>query len=466
MKNRAPPSTSGRRPRLRKGLRLAGRALLVAVLVYAVAGFVSLRLSRSPYVLEEPPRLAVPAQAAAADAGGLLPGVEVLGAVSVHTGRSHDAVGTLADVAAAAERTGLDFVLLGDHPDPWMDAGPASLAPVREDGVLLVSGVELVIQDVGRVLITDLDTLPRRWDGDVESLLSRARADDSFVSIVHPRSPRTRESWKAPRPLDMPTWEAFDVSEMARLRQSEKWVGYHVASLLAGWITGRGEGNLVRLDREGFSSPAILAYDSARALGPLSLTGGVNHHPKARWFGHLLPPYDPFFEAVVNHVLVERPLSADPVAAWMQVRHALARGRNFVTLGRAHAAAGFDVAGTRPGAAPVAMGGVASWSPGAELAVRMPRGPGGGLLLRVLRNGRELGWVRARAGQTLRWPCPRPGVYRVEVYRAGLSLGRWRWNLRPWILANPVEFTADGPAFQTKASTASEPAASSAGDAG
>jgi hypothetical protein len=347
-------------------------------------------------------------------------------------------VGSLDEVADAARRAGLDFVVLGDHPGDWTAAGPAALRPARLGGVLVVGGLELVIEEVGRVLVTGLDTLPRSWQGDVGSLLERVPDGGGFVSIVHPRSPRGRERWKVPGTESVHAWEVLDISEMARVRLADRWAGYHLGSFLSALLIGRAHESLLRLGREGVAAPGLLAYDSMRAAGPLTLTAGLNHHPKARALGRPFPAYGPFFRTMVNQVLVDSGPHDDPAREWTLVADALRRGRSFVSLGGARRAEGFDVAAAAPDGVRVEMGGVGPWSLGTTLRIDLPA-DAGPLLVRILREGVEEAWLSAPAASAVAWPAPGPGIYRVEVHRAGLRLGPFRWNRRAWLLANPIE---------------------------
>jgi hypothetical protein len=415
--------------------RLALRVGLAGVLLYGLAGFASVRLSRAPDLVPlaaletpdlDPPRVWT-----------------LSGVLSVHTERSHDARGTPAEVARAARSAGIDFVVLGDHPGDWASVGQGALDPGREFGVLLVGGVELVVNEVGRVLVTGLDSVPRSWEGSVGALLD-ASGPDGFVQVIHPRSPRLRERWKVEAPRGVHAWEALDVSEMARTRLGDRWAGYHLASFLGALVVRRGHESLLRLGREGFEVPGVLAFDTMRAFQPLTITAGVNHHPKTRVLGGPFPSYRPFFRTVVNHVLLEGPPGVEPGAAWTQVAGALRSGRSYVSLGAAGPAEGFRFGAHVGNGGWVEMGGVGPATPEAELHVELPDGVRGRLLVRLLRNGSETAWVEAGAGERLRWPVSGPGIFRVEVYRAGRRLGPWRWNLRPWLLSNPVELTPDG----------------------
>src|SRR5688572_24010415 len=62
----------------------------------------------------------------------------VRGAIHVHTNRS-DGSGTVDDVAAAAARAGLQFVVFSDHGD----ARRPAMAPVYRHGVLCIDAVEI-----------------------------------------------------------------------------------------------------------------------------------------------------------------------------------------------------------------------------------------------------------------------------------------------------------------------------------
>jgi len=417
---------------VRRLLRTSVRILLATSLVYFASAYLSARWSSDPDLL--PDEMVQRLERPAVDAR--LPHV-ARGVLSVHTGRSHDAVGTLDEVGEAAERADLDFVVLGDHVGEWtLDARAMDPRWIRD--ALIVPGLEMVLSDRGRVLVFGVDTLPRVWDAPLSQLGARVHPHDGFISVVHPRSPRASESWRAPDAVGVHAWESFDVSEMARSRLAEPWVGYHVASLLFGAPVGRLDEALVGFWRERSATPAILAYDSARTAGPMTLTGGLNHHPKTRIGGRPVPGYTPFFRTVVNHIRLEEPLSSDPSRARRQVATALRGGTLFVTLGFPERAHGFrfwvegdDGRVARPGARGSASGRT-------SLMVRVPDRAPGNVLIRFVRDGDETGWVAAGPGETVGTPAT-GGVWRVEVHHAGIRVPSGRLNLRPWILSNPIE---------------------------
>lgn len=417
------------------------RVAAVVVVVYAVIGFFSARLAPAPAewveVLAEgsdSPRAAsgVGVRGLDTDAPEVRRwleerGVELRGAVSVHSGRSHDAEGTFAEVAEAALGADLDFVILGDHPNDWLDV-PGALDPVVVDSTVLIPGQEMVIESKGRALVVglDADTLVRRWEGEVADLSARVAAVDGFISVVHPRSPRGRERWQVG--VDAPgvhAWESIDMSEVARLRLADRWAPYHIVSFLIGLATGTSHRPVLHLNRERASAPGLLAYDSARIRQPLTLTAALNHHPKARIAGRLVPSYAAFFRTFTNHVLVPEAPGSEPMRAREVVLDGIRSSRVYVSLGRASEATGFDFRRFDPTLPTIGL--------------RLPPDAPGAMAVRLLRDGEEVAWTRGLPGEVLAFDVPPGGLYRVEVYRAGIPLGPWRYGMSLWILSNPVD---------------------------
>ncbi len=394
----------------------------------------------------------------------VLPGLPFTarGALSVHSGRSHDAEGTFEEVAAPARATGLDFVILGDHPTAWIDE-PGVFDPRRVDDVHISRGAELVVSEAGRTLTVGLEGVPRMWTGTLPELRAAVESEGGWVSIVHPRSPRYRESWKIPSVVGAHTFEAFDISEMARLRLASIWGPYHLISFLTGMVADRSDEAVLRLWRERSRTPAMLAYDSLRATTRMSLTGGLNHHSKMRTPIGLFPPFGPMYRTVVNHLHLESPLSEDPWQAQREIAAALRDGRLYISLGWPEDAGGFVFAaegrgepegteGARdadatdaPRPSPPGLhppGSVLALSHEARLVAHLPAGGGASLLVELRRDGEIIDRREAGPGSTVRWNPERPGVYRVEVHRAGIDLGPLRLGRFPWLFSNPIEFTA------------------------
>ncbi len=427
----------GRRP-VRHFLARVATVAAVSYAAYNVAGFLTLQLrirSTTPGA-----KAVTPFPPAS--------GERVAGVFSVHSERSHDALGSLEAVAEAASSAGLGFVYLGDHPPDNRRPHLPSVTPDFMNGVLIVPGQELVANDVGRVLTMGLDTTFRGWTGGEASFAQLIRDRDASVFVVHGRSPKDSERWKSSSVSGIAGWEVLDMSETAKRRLREPWALYHVGTLTVGLLLGFGDRGLLHLTRDGFDIPSVAAFDSLRMRGPLTATAGLNHHPKMLVRGRLFPPYEPFFRTFVNHVLLDEPLPEEPELAEAAVAHAVRNGRVFISLGGASDPRGFRYEAIRDGRRVAHMGGRARFEEGVVLRAGWGGPPSGRIVYRIFRDGHEVALVR---GRELEWPVPAPGIYRVEVYRYGMRAASLFAGLQPWVFANPIELV--GPAGRREAVT-------------
>jgi hypothetical protein len=404
------------------------RLALAAAVLYLAAGYLAPRVD---WVSAEP--------AIEARAYGIPPitpaGVRAAGVLGVHTQRSHDAVGSESEVAQAARAADIDFVIITDH--RRQDA-PQELWGTQArylEGVLLVRGQEVSLGgEVGRVLAFGLDTALTHWEGELEAFGRLLEREEVIGIVAHSRSPRTRDSW---HPREMPGivgWEVFDLADIGRTRLADPWVVYHVLALVTSMPFGRLHESLLRLHREGFAQPAVAAYDSLYPWNRVTALGALDAHPKTRVSDRLLPGYEPFFKAVVNHIELAQPLPSDAMQAMNALGQGIAAGGAFISFGDTRLARNFVLQVTTPGRAATGIGRPVALETGQYLRAGFWGGPRERLLYRVVRDGEQRAWV---AGAELAWPLTEPGIYRVEVYRYGLRVGPLIWNLRPWIFANP-----------------------------
>ena len=454
--------------------RRAARWFLVAAGVYFAAVYAGARLDWVAMGAGSPRPTPPPA-----------PSTRMAGAIHVHTRRSHDAIGTEAELARAARAAGLDFVFLADHRDAGAPPAEWERTALWEEGVLLVRGQEIRVEGVGKVLVDRLDTAVVSWTGGMKSFLARVERDSAFTVVAHPRG-RPGDAWRPAGAAGMAAWEVFDFADVARRRLAGPSVAYHLVALVGGELTGRAEHNWLRLYRDGFRAPGVTAFDSLWAGGgqerpaaldraameelePAALdrpgptaVGGLDMHPRARLpGGRLFPGYASSLHTMINHVALDAPPGPDPVAAARALGAAIRRGDVFVSFGDAEGARGFRMAVVTPRdwAAPTPGAAASSEcvipAAGESAALAQAHAPPGGTIhmaaslrleagfatdpgriaYRVVRDGREVGWWR---GPGLSWAVDAPGAYRVELYRYSARAGRLVWNLRPWIFVNPV----------------------------
>ena len=148
------------------------RRIAAIAIVAAAAG--------ASYVVALPPRAPVPA--------GQNQSTLVTGAIHVHTIGS-DGTGTADEIAAAAARAGLDFIVLTDHGDGTRKPDPP---PIRS-GVLCIDSVEIV----HTAATWSHWVFPKR---PIRSAAKRDVVDDvirlgGFPIAAHPGSPKPELSW-------------------------------------------------------------------------------------------------------------------------------------------------------------------------------------------------------------------------------------------------------------------------------
>ncbi|HEX2310051.1 MAG TPA: PHP domain-containing protein, partial [Vicinamibacterales bacterium] len=114
----------------------------------------------------------------------------VRGSLHVHTNRS-DGTGTVDDVAEAARRAGLRFVILTDHGDGTRAPAP----PVYRAGVLVVDAVEISTTG-GHYVALGLGRSPYRLAGEPRDVVDDVTRLGGFGVVAHPDSPKEELRWR------------------------------------------------------------------------------------------------------------------------------------------------------------------------------------------------------------------------------------------------------------------------------
>jgi hypothetical protein len=403
---------------------------------YLLLGYLTTALHRIPVTPASPGADPLPAQTETV----------LTGVFSVHTERSHDAHGTREQVAEAARGAGLDFVVIGDHPPDDRRPGWRIWEPEFRDGILVVGGQELRAPEAGKILAMAMDTTYKRWERGYEAFRNLLVEEEATAFVVHGRGPRQSERWIHPTVEGVHGWEVLDISEFARHRLTGFWGPYHLLAFILGLPLGLGDEALLHLMREGFDTPTVAAYDSLRLRGPLAATAGLNHHSKMKLGPWLLPPYEPFFRTLRNHLLVETAPPSDPGQARDFLAGEAREGDLFISVGDEERAEVFRLSVMADRAAAAGMGEEIPFEAGLVLRAGFPQEGGAAssgqkLAYRVMRNGEEMTWV---VGPELIWDVSLPGFYRVEVYRYSGRVGTVFFRLRPWIFTNPVGLRGSG----------------------
>jgi hypothetical protein len=345
------------------------------------------------------------------------------GAYHVHSSRS-DGTGTLDEIAEAAARAGLQFVIITDHGDGTR----APQAPAYRAGVLCIDGVELSTAD-GHYVAVGLPQTPYPLRGAARAVIEDVHRLGGFGFVAHPLSAKGELQW---RDWDVP----FDGLEW--LNADSEWRDEFWGSLGAmlltypfrpvetlGALLDRPQEALTRWDRVTAERRvvAIAGADAHARLGYRQATDPYEDVVLARW-----PGYDVSFRAFVNHLILRQPLTGDASGDAETVLEALRDGQLFTSIDSLAALTAFEAKATS---------GDAAATPGAYLEVTGPvaieaaiAAPSG-TTLALFRNG-ELLYETVQPA--LRVDVGRdPGAYRIEA-RLPDSDSR----AMPWVVTNPI----------------------------
>lgn len=346
------------------------------------------------------------------------------GAYHVHSSRS-DGTGTLDDIAAAAARAGLQFVVLADHGDGTRAPQP----PQYRAGVLCIDGVE-ISTEFGHYVAIDLPTTPYPLAGHPREVIEDVRRFGGFGVAAHPGSPKPALRWT--------DWEApFDGLEW--LNADSEWRDELWASLGRGLLTyafrpvetlaallDRPRDILQQWERVTATRrvPGIAGADAHARLGFRQGVDPYQDRVLAR-----LPSYEVSFRAFANHVILDRPLTGDAAADARLVNDGIREGRVYTSVGGFAALASFEAQATS-GPAMARIGEYLEVSAPVAIAARIAGPPGTTMV--VTRDGTTVYEV---AEPALRIDVgTQPGAYRLEA-RLPPHLNR---STMPWVLTNPI----------------------------
>jgi hypothetical protein len=288
--------------------------LAMAALVAAICVFTGLTL---------PPRRAtlVPS------ADGTVPGI-----LHIHTTRS-DGRSTPADIAAAAARAGVSFIVFTDHGD----ATRTPDAPVYRSGVLCLDGVEISTAG-GHYVALGMPAAPYPLAGEARDVVDDVRRLGGFGVAAHPDSPKPELRWRDwNAPVDGVEWINPDTSW--RVHAASGWrmrfqlveallhYPFRPAESLTGLLTGF-EDTMAHWNAlaEHRSVVGIAGVDAHAKLDLLNSGSGDNR------FSLPLPSYEASFGMLSVHVAPERPLSGDARADAALVMRAIRAGHLYTAI--------------------------------------------------------------------------------------------------------------------------------------
>jgi hypothetical protein len=356
----------------------------------------------------------------------------VRGAFHVHT-RLSDGGGAVEDVAAAASRAGLRFVILTDHGDGVRM--PES--PVYRDGVLCIEGVEVSTDD-GHLVGLGMGQSPYPLGGEGRDAVADVVRLGGFAIAAHPTAPGRGVRWR--------DWTA-PFGGIEWLSVNNEWrnesYGTLVRTLLTypvrpsetlGGLLDRSESTMARWDALTARRRVVgLAGADAHAFLGLPAT---DDPPRRRSIGLPLPSYETVFNTAsitVSGVVLTGSAEEDARA----VIEALRRGHVHSTID-AMVRGGGLIFTASSGRYTASAGDALALDGEIHLKAAVAGAPPGTRVV-LFRDGKRIA-TREETSFIEMLP-PEPAVYRVEV-ELPEELGH---RVVPWLVSNPIYVGKDEP---------------------
>jgi hypothetical protein len=348
----------------------------------------------------------------------------VRGAYHVHSTRS-DGSGTVEEIAAAAARAGLRFVIFTDHGDATRAPEP----PRYRSGVLCIDGVEINTA-TGHLVALGLPPAPYPLAGSAEAVVEDVHRLGGMAIAAHPESPRASLQWQDWTPA---------VDGLEWLNADSEWRDELFGSLgrfLLTYELRPAETLAAMLDRPG---PLMDRWDTlTRERRIVGLAGADAHarlgfrqqiDPYEEGWHLKVPSYEASFRAFGLRVVLDAPLSGDPVRDAEDVLSRLRWGRVYTVVDGLATPGAFEFTATSGGHS-AHMGDYLEL--GGEVRLHLRMAAPAGTRMVVLRDGAF--WFDTTE------PEAHPGVpmdaaaYRVELYLPEAS-GQ---PPIPWMVSNPI----------------------------
>jgi hypothetical protein len=366
----------------------------------------------------------LPPRAAVSPAADWTPRSPVIkGAFHIHSARS-DGTGTLDEIAAAAARAGLQFIVMTDHGDGTRAPGP----PIYRSGVLCVDAVE-VSTTYGHLVALGVPQMPFRLAGHPRDVIEDVHRAGGFAVAAHPGSPKPALRWE--------DWQLpFDGLEW--LNADSEWRDELWGTLARGLLTYAarpGETLATLIDRPASVldqwdrltvQRRVVGIAGADAHARLSVRSGSEPYDDrvlAR-----LPSYEASFRAFVNHVILESPPSGDAVTDAAALLDAIRAGRVFSSVEGLAKLGAFEMT-IRSNGRVAAMG--AYLDGGSAITLDAQLAAPDGTTMVVLKDGQP---VHRVTGNRLAIDLDaNPAAYRIEAHLRSETPASV-----PWLVTNPV----------------------------
>jgi hypothetical protein len=352
---------------------------------------------------------------------------EYAGNLHAHTVYS-DGHGTHEDIASAAMRAGLDFIVVTDH-NVWVQG----LDGYRYHGdrrVLLLTGEEIHDQvrepQKNHILVFEAHRELAGLAKEPQRLVDGVKQAGGLAFIAHPfelAAPAIHEP-----ALDWVDWQVEGLTGIEIWNTMSEFKGHLTSGMAALFYAYFPDFSTYRPFPKSLAIWDRMLASGVRVVG----LGGADAHAtpvRAGIFRRVVFPYEYLFRAVNTHILTDEPLTGDAEGDRRRLFHHIRQGHCFVGNDLAAPSRGFSFTGNGEHGM-VVQGDTIKARLGITLQISLPARAD----VRLLRNGQLL--KRWSGVDSAVKTVVDPGTYRVEAYRP------FKGRLRGWIYSNPIYVTA------------------------
>jgi hypothetical protein len=257
----------------------------------------------------------------------------VAGVLHVHSNQS-DGGGTPDEIAAAAARAGLKFLILTDHGDATRAQGP----PVYRSGVLCLNAVEISTTG-GHYLAIDMPPAPYPLGGEASDVVEDVKRLGGFGVVAHPDSPKPALSWQDwDSPFDAIEWMNPDTSWRVHVRWTGWRTPWNVLTALATYPFRAAE---TMADLVGRTTLSRERWDFLAKRRRIVILAGTDAHARLGLGGAdpvegrlsvPFPGYETSFRTLSVHVRPDRPFNGDAIQDADALVRGLRRGHAYVVV--------------------------------------------------------------------------------------------------------------------------------------
>jgi hypothetical protein len=344
----------------------------------------------------------------------------VVGVMHIHTNRS-DGRSSPEEVAAAAARAGLRFIVVTDHGDATRTPDP----PVYRNGVLCIDGIEISTTG-GHYVAIGLPPVasPYPLGGEPRDVVEDVARLGGFGIASHPDSPKRGLAWEGwSTPFD--GLEIINPDTSWRKHATERGLGskFKLFDAILTYAV-RGPETIASLLTD--SSPLVTRWLALTRQRRVVAVAGTDAHAL---MGPLrMPDYEESFRMLSVHVKPDRPLSgdagadADAIVRGIRAGHLYSTVDGFATESRFHFSAS-NAAGTAEQGDQIDAAG--------PLTLTVESNAPPSYTTTVWRDADVLATSQREPSFTVEGPAD-AAVYRVEIRQPN------RPDLPPWLVSNPI----------------------------